>query len=137
MAKNKGNINGNPQNLDPVRTHEEAVKRGRNGGIKSGEARRKQKAFYDIYGEMLADEYSVAVDGIKKKIGGKQLIKVVVRDVLLQRNSATVAMLESMRKTLDGDSLEIEATVEQVDATEGLSYEEKKKLAEEWLAKHR
>ena len=39
MAK-KG---GAPENLDPVRTKEEAKKRGRNGGKKSGEARRKKR----------------------------------------------------------------------------------------------
>ena len=39
MAK-KG---GAPENLDPVRTKEEAKKRGRNGGVKSGEARRKKR----------------------------------------------------------------------------------------------
>lgn len=33
----------NPQNLDPVRTKEEARKRGSNGGKKSGESRRKKK----------------------------------------------------------------------------------------------
>ena len=137
MAKNKGNPKGNPQNLDPVKTHEEAVARGRAGGIKSGEARRKQKAFNTIYGEMLADEYKVAVDGVSKIIDGRKLIKIVARDVLLRRDSASVAMLESMKKSLDGESLEIEATVEQVDATEGMTYEQKKKLAEEWLAKHR
>ena len=39
MAK-KG---GAPENLDPVRTKEEAKKRGRNGGLKSGEARRQKR----------------------------------------------------------------------------------------------
>lgn len=39
MAK-KG---GAPENLDPVRTKEEAKKRGRNGGIKSGESRRNKR----------------------------------------------------------------------------------------------
>lgn len=34
---------GAPENLDPVRTKEEAKKRGRNGGIKSGEARRNKR----------------------------------------------------------------------------------------------
>jgi hypothetical protein len=33
----------NPQNLKPARTKSEARERGRNGGIKSGESRRKKK----------------------------------------------------------------------------------------------
>ena len=84
---------------------------------------------------MLADEYQIEKEG--KTVTGLQLVKEVARDVLLRKDSASVSMLDQMRKTLDGDSLEIEATVEQVDATEGMTYEQKKKLAEEWLAKHR
>lgn len=134
MAKNKGR----PENLIPnsQRTPEERRENARKAGKASVEARRKKKYFMEIYGEMLADEYNVTIDGKKEKISGKKFVKIIAKDILLRRDSASVAQLETMRKTLDGDSLEIEATVEQVDATEGLSYEEKKKLAEEWLAKH-
>lgn len=131
MAKNKGR----PENLVPLTT-DKAREIGSKGGKASVEARRKKKYFMEIYGEMLADEYDVTIDGKKEKISGKKFVKIIAKDILLRRDSASVAQLETMRKTLDGDSLEIEATVEQVDATEGLSYEEKKKLAEEWLAKH-
>lgn len=134
MAKQKGR----PENLIPnsQRTPEERRENARKAGKASVEARRKKKYFMEIYGEMLADEYDVTIDGKKEKISGKKFVKIIAKDILLRRDSASVAQLETMRKTLDGDSLEIEATVEQVDATEGLSYEEKKKLAEEWLAKH-
>lgn len=134
MAKQRGR----PENLIPnsQRTPEERRENARKAGKASVEARRKKKYFMEIYGEMLADEYDVTIDGKKEKISGKKFVKIIAKDILLRRDSASVAQLETMRKTLDGDSLEIEATVEQVDATEGLSYEEKKKLAEEWLAKH-
>lgn len=133
MAKAKGRT----ENLIPAnkRTKEEARELGRRGGVASGEARRKKKYFKEIYAEMLADEYQIEKEG--KTVTGLQLVKEVARDVLLRKDSASVSMLDQMRKTLDGDSLEIEATVEQVDATEGMTYEQKKKLAEEWLAKHR
>ena len=133
MAKQKGR----PENLIPAnkRTKEEARELGRRGGVASGEARRKKKYFKEIYAEMLADEYQIEKEG--KTVTGLQLVKEVARDVLLRKDSASVSMLDQMRKTLDGDSLEIEASVEQVDATEGMTYEQKKKLAEEWLAKHR
>lgn len=133
MAK----VKGRTENLIPAnkRTKEEARELGRRGGVASGEARRKKKYFKEIYAEMLADEYRIEKEG--KTVTGLQLVKEVARDVLLRKDSASVSMLEQMRKTLDGDSLEIEATVEQVDATEGMTYEQKKKLAEEWLAKHR
>lgn len=133
MAK----VKGRTENLIPAnkRTKEEARELGRRGGVASGEARRKKKYFKEIYAEMLADEYRIEKEG--KTVTGLQLVKEVARDVLLRKDSASVSMLDQMRKTLDGESLEIEATVEQVDATEGMTYEQKKKLAEEWLAKHR
>lgn len=130
---------GRPENLIPnsQRTPEERRENARKAGKASVEARRKKKYFMEIYGEMLADEYDVTIDGKKEKISGKKFVKIIAKDILLRRDSASVAQLETMRKTLDGDSLEIEATVEQVDVTQGMSYEEKKRLAEEWLAKHR
>lgn len=38
----------NEQNLRPVRTKEEARERGRNGGIKSGESRRRAKTYQEL-----------------------------------------------------------------------------------------
>lgn len=43
MAKPKGK----PENLNPVRTEEEAKEKGRRGGIKSGESRRKKREAKD------------------------------------------------------------------------------------------
>ena len=43
----------NEQNLEPVRTEEEAREKGRNGGIKSGEARRRRKTIRECV-EMIA-----------------------------------------------------------------------------------
>jgi len=44
----------NEQNLIPVRTENEAREKGRNGGIKSGEARRNRKSFREILNELMA-----------------------------------------------------------------------------------
>lgn len=41
------NPNGNIKNLEPVRTKEEAKKRGKNGGIESGKSRRRKRAMKD------------------------------------------------------------------------------------------
>ena len=38
------NRNGNPQNLNPVRSENEARKKGKNGGKKSGASRRRRKS---------------------------------------------------------------------------------------------
>lgn len=43
-------------NLDPVRTKEEARARGRNGGIASGEARRRKKAFREWLEDQLESD---------------------------------------------------------------------------------
>lgn len=65
MAK-KGNID----NLDPVRTNEEARKRGRNGGIASGVARRKKKSLLECARTVLeADIPEKQYKSIEKMVG--------------------------------------------------------------------
>lgn len=57
-------------NLKPVRTSEEAKKRGRNGGIKSGEARRRKKDMYQITKMMLDSQLNASNKKQVKKIAG-------------------------------------------------------------------
>lgn len=52
----------NNENLKPVRTKREARERGRNGGIKSGEARRRTAALRDTMNKLLT--MKVEVDGL-------------------------------------------------------------------------
>lgn len=67
MANKKGNID----NLDPVRTNEEARKRGRNGGIASGVARRKKKSLLECARTVLeADIPEKQYKSIEKMVGG-------------------------------------------------------------------
>lgn len=44
---------GNPKNMRPVRTKAEAKRRGRNGGIKSGEARRAKRDMRETFRDLL------------------------------------------------------------------------------------
>lgn len=57
------------EDLQPVRTKEEAKKRGKNGGIASGKARREKKMFREtleaILGMPMKDGKDVSVDDIK------------------------------------------------------------------------
>lgn len=53
-----GNRVYNIQNLQPVRSKEEARKRGRNGGIKSGEVRKARKTMRETILAMLEKEIS-------------------------------------------------------------------------------
>lgn len=52
----------NDENLKPVRTKSEARERGRNGGIKSGESRRRTAALRDTMNKLLT--MKVEVDGL-------------------------------------------------------------------------
>lgn len=54
------------KDLRPCRTKEEAKERGRNGGIKSGEARRAKKTLRD-FALALLDGETTMKDGSKKK----------------------------------------------------------------------
>lgn len=60
---------GNPQNLDPVRSNEEARKRGSAGGKKSGVVRRNKAMLKDCL-EILMERKMV--DGNGKKITGAE-----------------------------------------------------------------
>ena len=44
---------GNPENMRPVRSKAEAKRRGRNGGIKSGEARRRKRDMRETFRDLL------------------------------------------------------------------------------------
>lgn len=55
----------NPQNLTPVRSEDEARKKGREGGKKSGEARRRKKSMQELAQAMLSCR--VTDDALKSK----------------------------------------------------------------------
>lgn len=55
----------NQENLKPVRTKEEARERGKNGGIKSGEARRAKKSMKEMLDYLLEKEIENSRTGEK------------------------------------------------------------------------
>lgn len=55
----------NPQNLTPVRSKDEARRKGREGGKKSGEARRRKKSMQELAQAMLSCR--VTDDALKEK----------------------------------------------------------------------
>lgn len=59
------NPKGNPQNMKPPRTKAEAKKRGKNGGIKSGQARKAKKN--------LREHMQALLDSTIKDKSGKEL----------------------------------------------------------------
>lgn len=82
----------NEQNLKPVQTKDEARERGRNGGIKSGEARRKKR-------DMKAELLLVLDEPIKDKKGHK----------LPPRRALSMTLL---KKALSGDLKAIKLLLE-------------------------
>ena len=100
---------GNPSKLIPQsqRTPDEAREMGRKGGIASGEARREKKRLSTIYGEMLAGKYEVTINGEKQKLDGAELVRFIMRDVLMRRDSASVSLLKEMREALEGSKVSL------------------------------
>ena len=100
---------GNPDKLIPTnkRTKKEASELGRKGGIASGEARREKKRLSTIYGEMLAGKYEVTINGEKQKLDGAELVRFIMRDVLMRRDSASVSLLREIREGTEGGKLEL------------------------------
>ncbi len=84
------------KNLKPIRTKEEARERGRNGGIKSGEARREKKSMRDTAKTLLAME--VVGENNKKNL---QAFGIQKGD----QNYQTAVVVRLMQKALmEGDT---------------------------------
>ena len=98
---------GNPSKLIPTnkRSKKEASELGRKGGIASGEARREKKRLSTIYGEMLAGKYEVTINGEKQKLDGAELVRFIMRDVLMRRDSASVSLLKEIREATEGNKV--------------------------------
>lgn len=89
------NKNGNIDNLDIIRTEAEAKKKGRNGGIASGKARRKKKSLLECARTVLeADIPEKQYKSIEKMVGG------LSED---ENTLFTASVAVMMRKALSGD----------------------------------
>lgn len=76
----------NEENLRPVRTKSEARERGRNGGIKSGESRRRTAALRDTMNRLLT--MKTEVDGLSDVLladGGESTYEEVITMAMIQR----------------------------------------------------
>ena len=75
----------NEQNLKPIRSEKEAREKGKQGGIKSGEARRKRKTLRDELIALLETEKyneKISLAMIKEAIGGNTKAFEVIRDTI-------------------------------------------------------
>ncbi len=100
MAKaRKGQDNLIPQNK---RTKDEQREIARKGGIASGKARKEKALLSEMYGAMLAGTFNVEIDGEMKKMTGKRFLTEVVQRIIMNGDSASVAMLKEIREATEG-----------------------------------
>lgn len=99
---------GKPENLKPVRTKEEARKRGKNGGIASGKARREKRLMSSIMLEFLQKKHKIVIDkeaGITKEMDAKDLVMESIAQILFDKNSASVSLMKTMGEQTEGKHL--------------------------------
>jgi hypothetical protein len=105
---------GRIENLKPPQTTEEAREWGSHGGKASGEARRKKKLMSQIYGEFLAEKFTIKVDGKDKDISGEDLVGSVVKKVLVSGGSAAVSLMKEIREATEGSKLALTEDLPQI-----------------------
>ena len=98
---------GAPQNLDPVKTKEEARKRGRNGGIKSQQVQRERRKMSEIYAEFLIREHEVQLGDKKEKMSGSELVNAVSAKIIEKKDASSVSMLKEIREATEGSKTEV------------------------------
>jgi len=82
---------GNIKNLKPVRTKDEAMERGKNGGIKSGKVRREKK----IISKQIAEYF------------GEKDLSDVFEKILARYDSASVALIKSAVDATEGQKIDL------------------------------
>lgn len=88
---------GNPQNLNKVRSTEEAKKRGRAGGIKSGQVRRERKTLREDLLALLSagntqKDMNLAI--IQRALNGDTKAYEVVRDTIGEKPVDKIVVAE-------------------------------------------
>lgn len=97
QKKNSSGYNGTA-NLIPVRTKSEAKERGRNGGIKSGEARRQKKTMKEMAKSLMETSVSKQLESVRSS-----LARMGVEENDMTYQAAVVVRL-IQKAMVDGDS---------------------------------
>ena len=95
---------GNTQNLNPVLSKEEAKKRGRAGGIKSGQVRRERKTLRDELLALLSagnTQKDMNLALIAKALSGDTKAYEVVRDTIGEKPIDKVEQTNFANVTID------------------------------------
>lgn len=100
----------NEKNLKPIRTESEARKKGRNGGIASGKARREkktiQKILADLFDSEIKDSPQFAKLASKMGVEGNKSVKDIFTYICVLNSvkSGNLGDLERLSKLLGEDS---------------------------------
>ena len=101
------------ENLDPCRDTETAKARGKQGGIKSGQAKREKKRMSQILADYLQKEHEVVLrddDGRvidRETLPADELIARTITAIIARDDSASVSMLKELREATEGNKLAI------------------------------
>lgn len=103
-------------NLKPIQSVEEAREKGRKGGIKSGEVRRKKKMMSQIYSEFLEKKHDVVgKNGQKKRLSGNELLAGVMSKILSRGDSSSVALMREIRQAMEGENINLNGQIVYLD----------------------
>lgn len=103
-----------PENLIPQNKRTKAKQReiARMGGKKSGEVRRERKLLSQMWGEFLAEEFDVKIEGEVKKIKGFDLVKQTGLAVMARKDSSSVSMIKEIREATEGSKVINEGAID-------------------------
>ena len=104
----------NEKNLKPVRSKREARERGKKGGIKSGETRRRKAAMRDTMHRLLTMQAEVeGLSDILRADGGESTYEEIIAMAMIQQASlGNVKAYQAIMKT-DGQTEKSEADLEE------------------------
>ena len=104
----------NEKNLKPVRSKEEARERGKKGGIKSGETRRKKAALRNTMNRLLTMQAEVeGLSDVLRADGGESTYEEIIAMAMIQQASlGNVKAYQAIMKTV-GQTEKSEADLEE------------------------
>lgn len=132
-------ITANLENLQPVKTKEEARRRGRNGGIASGKARREKREMRELARELLSmplkdepiEEIQCLSGANNKNMSGMQAALIKQLQMAIQGNTQALAFLRDTAGYKPADQVEISGDVQKAaDDIEKMIAAHEKELAE-------
>ena len=129
---------GNPSNLNPVQTKQEARERGKKGGIKSGEARRKKrdakesaKLFLEMAATGQLDQY-LEQFGVKRQ-ERTNMMGIIARqiDKAQSGDEKSVRLIFELSGDITKQGVDMTVNIENAskDPYDGLTVEELRRLA--------